>query len=80
MKISNILLSMFYIITIMSMVVLAWLKLDTFFTFKERELRIRAVEGCMTSSSYKHEDEESKIVTVEPKKDIYDKCMKDKGY
>jgi hypothetical protein len=44
----------------------------------DKYLKIRAVEGCMTATTYSFEDKG--IKTVEPKKETYIQCLKDKGY
>ena len=76
----NLIPAIIILIVALSAIVLAWLKITDYMVFKEKELRIRAVEGCMTSSTYEFEDTVNNITTIEPKKDIYEKCMKDKGY
>ncbi|MEK7165780.1 MAG: hypothetical protein AAB874_03165 [Patescibacteria group bacterium] len=50
------------------------------FTVRQKELRIRAVKGCMTTSTYKLEDKVKGVTTVEPFKDAYVTCIKEKGY
>ena len=51
----------------------------TWYIVKQKELVIRAVEGCMTASTYTFSNDEG-VTTVEPMKDPYERCMKEKGY
>ncbi len=61
------------ILSLLGGVFLMWLSFDKY-------LRIRAVEGCMTASTFKFEDKEKGTTTIEPMKDAYAHCMKEKGY
>ena len=68
------------ILAILSMVVLGWTAVSNYLLFKDKELRVKAVEGCMNSATYEFVNKDTGVTTLEPKKDSYESCMEDKGY
>ena len=73
-------LNIVLILATLSVVILGWLFSEKYLSFKQKELRIKAVEGCMNSATYEFVNKDTGVTTLEPKKDSYESCMKDKGY
>lgn len=62
------------VVTFAILAVLAWLAL----TRADAFLRLKAVDDCARSSRYESQSESVK--TIAPITDVYQQCLKDKGY
>lgn len=57
-----------------------FLLVSTWNKVEDKRLRMEAIQGCMEVSSYQTVDQNMGVTSTVPMMDMFDICMKQKGY
>ena len=60
--------------------ILIFVTSNSFFSIKNQQLKNEAVTSCLAASSQEATDIKNGTKSTYPLKDVYQKCMADKGY